>query len=115
MDQFRMPWGKFRGRRLADIESGYLCWCLDHADSLQPDLEFAIRAELRSRFGAPASSSPPPVARRSPCPDPALAADLLSAGLRVLAKRHHPDVGGDTAVMQKINAVAEWLKRTVPQ
>ena len=47
--------------------------------------------------------------------DPALAAELVATGRRVLAKKHHPDAGGDTATMQTVNAVALWLRGQVPQ
>lgn len=106
-----MPWGKHRGKPIDQIESSYLVWALENAD-LRLSLAQAIAAELRSRFGPP----PPPLPSwQSSCPDPVLATAVISAGLRSLAKRHHPDVGGDTRTMQLLNAVAEWLKRTVPQ
>ena len=78
--------------------------------NLQPYLATAIRAELRERFGTsePPPSSPGP--RRKPCPDPALASRIVAAGLRTLAKKHHPDAGGDTDTMQLLNATADWLK-----
>jgi hypothetical protein len=112
-----MPWGKHLGDPISEIESSYLCWVIDNADHLAPDLKTAITAELRSRFGSP----PPPPPRsavspwRTPCPDPTLASDIVAAGLRTLAKKHHPDTGGDTTTMQRLNAAAEWLRRTVPQ
>jgi len=109
----RMPWGKHRGTPIDQIESSYLIWALENAD-LPPSLAQAIAAELRSRFGSPPPPSSPP-SWRSPCPDPVLATAVITAGLHVLARRHHPDVGGDVRTMQQLNAVAEWLKRTVPQ
>jgi hypothetical protein len=39
----------------------------------------------------------------------------LAAGLHVLARKHHPDVGGDTRTMQPLNAAAGWVKSQVPQ
>ena len=112
----RMPWGKHRGQTLDDIESSYLIWCLESAENLRPTLRTAIRAELAERFAAP--PPPPPSSSaswRTPCPDPRLAADIVSTGLRMLARKHHPDVGGDTAVMQRLNLAAEWLRGVVPQ
>jgi hypothetical protein len=100
-----MPFGKHRGEAIDDIDSGYLCWCLENIDDLQPDLRAAMVAELSDRFReTPANSS-----FSAPCPDPDLAAALVASGLRALAKKHHPDVGGDTAVMQRLNAVVAWL------
>jgi hypothetical protein len=110
-----MPWGKFRGIPLTEIESGYLCFVLEKCENVRVDLIDAINDELRSRFGTPPPPSPPASPWRKPCPDPVMAARLVAAGLHALAKQHHPDVGGDTATMQKLNLVAEWLKATVPQ
>ena len=105
-----MPWGKFKGSRLTEIESSYLVWCLEKADSMTPSLRQAIRDELGNRYGRPASSAPPSSLSRKACPNSALAVDIISHGLRALSKKHHPDVGGDTAVMQTLNAVSDWLK-----
>ncbi len=35
--------------------------------------------------------------------------ELVEAARRVLSKRYHPDAGGDTATMQRINAAADLL------
>jgi hypothetical protein len=111
-----MPWGKFRDQPLNTIDSGYLCWVLDHADRPQPWLKRAVREELRSRFSS--STTPPRSSSsswRTPCPDCVLAANIVSAGFHTLAKKHHPDVGGDTRTMQQLNATAQWLKSVVLQ
>ncbi len=36
--------------------------------------------------------------------------ELVSAAHRCLAKLHHPDAGGDTAVMQRINSAVESIR-----
>lgn len=109
----RMPWGKFKGCHLDEIESSYLVWVLENAEHLASDLRSAIKAELGSRFAPPVHA--PSSSWRKPCPNPALAADVVAAGLRTLAKKHHPDVGGDVHAMQDLNAVADWLRVQVPQ
>jgi hypothetical protein len=111
-----MPWGKFKGLCLDEIESSYLCWCLDNADQLRPALRAAIKAELGTRFGT--TPPPPPSSSsswRKSCPDPVLAAEIVVTGWRALVKKHHPDLGGDTRTMQLLNAAADWLKTQVPQ
>ena len=57
--------------------------------------------------------------RSDPRPPPACQADLdqwtkeiISAGYRALAQKHHPDHGGSTEAMQEINAAAERLRET---
>ena len=41
---------------------------------------------------------------------PSAPPELVDAAYRCLARLHHPDRGGDTAVMQAINAAAEQLR-----
>jgi hypothetical protein len=41
------------------------------------------------------------------------ARELISAGLRALALKRHPDHGGSQEGMQRLNAAAEWLKLLV--
>jgi hypothetical protein len=111
----RMPWGKHRGVDLEDIEASYLWWVLEHANNLQPDLALEIRSELLSRLGDSVDDAPPPPPPRGAdrCPDPKLARQVVTSGWRALSKQHHPDHGGDTATMQRLNATVEWLKLQV--
>ncbi len=39
--------------------------------------------------------------------------ELVRAALRIAAKQHHPDVGGDVAVMQHLNAAADRILKRV--
>jgi curved DNA-binding protein CbpA len=39
--------------------------------------------------------------------------ELIDAAYRVLAKQHHPDTGGDTVVMQRLNGAYDVLKARV--
>jgi len=63
---------------------------------------------------------------RRPAPAPTLApayrtlylvegapAELVEAARRVLAKRHHPDAGGDEETMRAINAAADLLLKRI--
>jgi len=109
-----MPWGKHQGVDLADIETSYLVWVLEKCDNVRSSLRAAIEEELANRFGRSRRRSepppPPPPPPRRPCPDPTLAEEIVAMGFRALAKRHHPDVGGNTATMQRLSATADWLK-----
>jgi hypothetical protein len=51
-----MPFGKFKGTPLEELEDGYLAW-LHKADNLFPPLRKAVDAEYARRF---AESGPPP-------------------------------------------------------
>ena len=97
-----MPWGKYRGLPLERIESSYLLWVIEKADLTDGELEYEIRRELGARFMTGI--------RHKSCPDTDLATQIVDAGLRALAKRHHPDVGGDTRTMQTLVSTADWLR-----
>ena len=58
-----MPWGKHRGEPIEEIDSSYLCWCLDNADRLSRELRAAILTELQARFARPHPGRP----RRRDC------------------------------------------------
>jgi len=36
--------------------------------------------------------------------------EIISAGVRSLARTHHPDAGGDHDKMALINSIADWLR-----
>jgi len=120
----RMPFGKYRGYPLEHIPTGYLRWLLRSCD-LYPALEDALRHELFLRLGPNAddeddgfgrswqrSAPPPPRAKRQQ-PARQDVDDLIEAGRRTLARKFHPDAGGDTARMQAINHAADWLQARI--
>lgn len=93
-----MPFGKYRDQLIEAVPKSYLQWLLANATNLAPDLRAAMQAVLS-----------PPVPRFPP-PDAATVTLIVNAGVRALAKEHHPDIGGDLAVMTRINSAAQWLK-----
>jgi hypothetical protein len=96
-----MPFGKFKGRRLGDLPDAYIAWLL--AIDLREPLRSDVVAEAVRR-GLVTN----PVGRIAPLRP--VAEELIGAGLRALARRHHPDVGGDLVTMQRVNAAATWLR-----
>jgi hypothetical protein len=102
-----MPFGRHRGEPLSALPQQYLEW-LSGLPNLRPPLRGAVHAELLRRIvgGEP----PPPSGRPTRAPRCDLVEELVGAGLRSLARRHHPDVGGDTRRMQEINDTADWLR-----
>ena len=93
-------------------------WVYAWFDSAQRTLPPAWTEPRRS--GQPGGAPPPPPPP-SPRPDPRQDAytalwlrpgappELVRAAYRVLALLHHPDRGGDTGAMQRINAAFEVL------
>ena len=104
-----MPFGKHRGQPLDEVPLSYLGWLLEGADFLgrYRGLREAIEDEIRERVGPRWAPPPRPVPWQ--CPEPGLARELVAAGRRAMALRHHPDRGGDTEQMKRTNVVADWL------
>ncbi len=42
-----------------------------------------------------------------------MALEIVSKGFRLLAVQLHPDKGGSTEAMQRLNSAADWLRATV--
>lgn len=100
----KMLFGKFRGVELGAVPDDYLCWLATLPQLRDPLLTEVNREISRRAFEAQQSDS------GEPCPDAELAAELIGVGLRVLAKKFHPDIGGDHARMVRLNECAKWLR-----
>ena len=103
-----MPFGKHVGCDIADIPDGYLRWL--HNRELWGPLRVAVDAEYLKRFAAP-----PPDNDSPPLQDDvrAMAAEMVRAGWRALAEKHHPDKGGETYEMQLVNLARDFLRRSL--
>ena len=97
-----MPFGRFKGLPVTELPTEYLVWLLRAVDLREP-LRSALRVEATARG---LTGDPGPAL----APGRAWAEDLIGAGLRVLARQHHPDAGGDVRTMQQVNAAASWLR-----
>lgn len=103
-----MPFGRYRGTPLRDLPDGYLGWLASIA--LRPRLRAAVEAEIDRRDRG---RTWPTVALPKPCPAPETARELIGAGLRALARQHHPDAGGSHEDMVRVTVVADWLRQRV--
>jgi hypothetical protein len=105
-----MPFGKHKGCDLEDLPDAYVDW-LHALSDLRDPLRSAIEREWQIRFGQPEPARRGALALEART----VAEDIIRSGYRVLAKRHHPDVGAADGHMTLVNlnhAVA-WLRQAV--
>jgi hypothetical protein len=88
-----MPFGRYRDAPLPDVPTDYLDW-LASLGYLRDPLKTAVAEERARRHGHG--------------PDPRIVEDLIAAGQRALARRHHPDGGTDEAMLA-VRIAADWL------
>ncbi len=116
----RMPFGRYKGYQLRDIDTDYLYWLVKKV-ACSPGLLLDVRAELALRearayggYANPEQSGCAQAPARLPTSVTIEAAmEIISAGRRAAAKRHHPDVGGNTSTMSSVNATCDWLEEQI--
>ncbi|HXH20483.1 MAG TPA: DUF3820 family protein [Dehalococcoidia bacterium] len=106
----RMPFGRWRGHPLRELPTSYLAWLWDEADLREP-LAGAVRAELARRLGLEAETRIVP--RRPPEALLPAVREIVRVGYREVARRAHPDVGGDAGLMRDVNGARDWLASAV--
>jgi hypothetical protein len=94
----RMPFGKFKGEDVSDIEDGYLAWCLDNVDSLSPTLRRAMEQQLGL------CTPPAPVFET-----------IVAPWYRTMAKRFHPDHGGTHEQMIAVNIGRDLMMKMMQE
>src|SRR6516165_643068 len=100
-----MHFGKYHGWLLDEIPEDYLSWLWDHVE-LFGQLRREVARILGQRSAgshAKHESAPQPLAVREQ--DAELFREVLNAGYRTLAMRCHPDQGGDSEKMRRLNQV----------
>lgn len=108
-----MPWGKNRGKRISDIDTNYLAWCLANADALKSNEELrrAIENELAKRRAGGGwqnqqGSRPEPTSGRMD--HPGIAA--WKKAWPKLVRLAHPDCGGSHELMLTLNEINDVMK-----
>ena len=91
-----IKFGKYAGRDICEVPDDYLDWLISTRKS---ELN-GYQAELDRRQQAKEASLP-------------MIEKIVSVGYRELAKRLHPDAGGETAAFQDLQAANEQLKAAV--
>lgn len=101
----KIPFGKFRGAFLCDLPDDYLEWLL--IIELREPLRSAVFSEADARrFKTKYEDN-------NNAPRAAMVDELVSAGLRTLALKYHPDRGGNPEKMVAINTAVDWVKLQV--
>jgi len=106
----RMWFGRFEGQPIEELPDDYLAWLLSLSDLCEP-LRSALEREWAIRLGVDAA----PEAEPLEADVAAMAEAVVTAGYRVLAKRHHPDANGDPAAMATLNEAVAALRRLLRQ
>ena len=94
-----MPFGKYRGTQIRELPFNYLEW-LTTLELLEP-LQTRVQEEYEKRLYDQG---------REGAIDLSVVDEIVKAGVRSLAKVHHPDTGGNHQRMVAINNAAEWLR-----
>jgi hypothetical protein len=102
-----LPFGKFKGRDLRDVDGNYLDWL--SSIELRPALAKAVAAERFRRIMADSASERFALSAEQR----SVAKEIIESGRRSLAARHHPDRGGSLATMQNVNVVSDVLLKQI--
>lgn len=108
-DGYRLPFGKYKGERLADVPTDYVEWLarIAETDSLRSEVDAELDRRAREEDAEHATEfeePPPPTA-----PPPLGVREIIVNGFRVSAMRTHADRGGSDAAMRQLLAAREWL------
>jgi hypothetical protein len=98
-----MPFGKHKGTKISELPDDYLQWLLSL--DLREPLKSAVENEYQERECADNDGVPGV--------NVLVIDEIVSAGVRALSKKYHPDVGGDHRKMVSINQTADWIREQV--
>lgn len=108
---FFMPFGKHKGKSLADVPGQYLAWLLREAD-IDRNLALNVAAELERRQAERDDIRRRATRERDHEPGSAIVdvPAILKRWFRGASMRYHPDRGGSHEVMVAINAEYQALR-----
>jgi hypothetical protein len=96
----RLWFGKFKGSRVEALPDDYLDW-LASVDLKNERLRSAVEEERQRRLF---------LQQNREHINAKLVDEIVSAGVRSLARKYHPDGGGSNERMQMVNVAADWIK-----
>ena len=124
----QMPFGKYSGDEIEDIPLDYLEWLLQNVELRNPDLRFEVESMVgesapdfsdrqgtgwkRRASGGTRTTTPPTVDLHG---IRTRLADAVARWRGQMARRFHPDRGGDPEVMKEINKAADDLTAAVDE
>lgn len=106
MSDWEMPFGKHRGKRLAEVPTSYLSWMLDNVDFHNDDFREAVENEYESRYRSHRQNSPPPPPTNGKAADTSRIVDAVK---RRVILRYHPDRGGSATELAAALATLELI------
>jgi Putative quorum-sensing-regulated virulence factor len=105
-----MPFGRYKGRDLRELPDAYLRWLMELPD-LYGSLRDAVEDEWRRRKEPKRERPREPPTRHSASDLRDVIDEIVTAGYRAVAFKHHPDREGTTAQMQRINMARDLLRQ----
>jgi len=116
-----MPFGKHKGESFDEIPPDYFDWLLKQdwlSKRLRDEIEEFLAEEENDRQWRKASHQQPngnggPLGGKVQftADEQESLKEMLTAGFRALAMKYHPDKGGETKDMTRINLLAEKLRQ----
>ena len=100
-----MPFGRYLGRAVSELDDEYLDWLLTRAENLPPDVQDAITREEQRRNG-PQSQGIFRLPDPQPTPDPELCRSLLRLGMLQKLTLIHTRAEADA-----VSAAAEFMHK----
>src|SRR5262245_57390008 len=108
-----MSFGKYEGRHVRDVPTGYLKWVARECDCVEASLLAAILAELWRRGVNPATAGRANggnARQAGPCFTCVKMRNEIASEFRKLTLIAHPDRGGDDRLMAAVNNAYERLQ-----
>ena len=103
----RMPFGRHRGKPLAELPTPYLRWLHRECDLREP-LKSEVAAEYDSRNDGR-------IAEQPTVDLPADTESIIRVWYRELVFEHHPDRGGSHAVMAALTDAKKRLEKLIAE
>jgi hypothetical protein len=95
-----MPWGKYQGTRIEDLPDEYIDQLLSWRELKDERVKQLLKTERSRRMIDPRSVA-------------GIMLALIKTGYKSMAVKYHPDHGGNTEQMQKLNAAKDALLEVV--